>query len=347
MGAKEEEEAPKKEVVAEKRDEGGEPKGGAAAAAAGKEEETAAAAVVLKLDLHCEGCAKKVRRSIRHLDGVKEVKTEWETGKVTVKGDVDPVMLRHTVASKTKKQVSLLSPLPKNDDGVATAGASADKKSDEKKEEKKPKEEAKATTVVMKIRLHCDGCAHKIKKIIKSIKGVQNVTADTHKDLVTVNGTMDVAELTSYLSKKLRRRVEVAPPVKPDGDEEKKAPEGGKKEKEVPEDGVEAGKKKDGDGEKKPDGGQEAEGKGEVNKMAYGGYHPNTYYYVTTPPMYNQSFHNQDYGVMMHDAQYDGYGFPHAPPYSRVTPPPPPPTYINAPPEQSFSEEDPNSCFVM
>ncbi|VFQ97612.1 unnamed protein product [Cuscuta campestris] len=331
----------KKEVVAEKKNEGGEPKGGAAAA--GKEEEPAAAAVVLKLDLHCEGCAKKVRRSIRHLDGVKDVKAEWETGKVTVKGDVDPVMLRHTVASKTKKQVSLLSPLPKNDDGNATA-AGADKKPDEKIEEKKPKEEAKATMVVMKIRLHCDGCAHKIKKIIKSTKGVQNVTADTQKDLVTVNGTMDVAELTSYLSKKLKRRVEVVPPAKTDGGEEKKAPEGGKKEKEAPGGGGEGEKKKD--GEKTPDGGGEGEAKAEVNKMAYGGYHPNTHYYMT-PPMYNQSFHNQDYGVMMHDAQFDGYGFNHAPPYSRVAPPPPPPTYINAPPEHVFSEEDPNSCFVM
>ncbi|VFQ78956.1 unnamed protein product [Cuscuta campestris] len=62
MGAKEE---AKKEVVAEKTNERGEPKG-----AAGKEEEPPAAAVVLKLDLHCEGCAKKVRRSIRHLDGI-------------------------------------------------------------------------------------------------------------------------------------------------------------------------------------------------------------------------------------------------------------------------------------
>ncbi|VFQ78955.1 unnamed protein product [Cuscuta campestris] len=200
--------------------------------------------------------------------------------------------------------------------------------------------------VVMKIRLHCDGCAHKIKKIIKSIKGVQNVTADTEKDLVTVNGTMDVAELTSYLSKKLKRRVEVAPSAKTDSGEEKKAPEGGKKEKEAPSGGGEGEKKKDGDGEKKPDGGGEAEAKAEVNKMAYGGYHPNTHYYMT-PPMYNQSFHNQDYGVMMHDDPFDGYGFNHAPLYSRVAPPPPPPTYINAPPDHMFSEEDPNSCFVM
>lgn len=26
--------------------------------------------VVLKMDLHCEGCAKKVRRSISHLEGI-------------------------------------------------------------------------------------------------------------------------------------------------------------------------------------------------------------------------------------------------------------------------------------
>lgn len=27
------------------------------------------------------------------------------------------------------------------------------------------------STVVMKIRLHCDGCAHKIKRIIKKTEG--------------------------------------------------------------------------------------------------------------------------------------------------------------------------------
>lgn len=68
--------------------------------------------------------------------GVEEVKADWETGKVTVKGNVDPILLRDRVAVKTKKQVVLVSPQPK-------PPAADEKKSDdkpEKKEEKKPKE---------------------------------------------------------------------------------------------------------------------------------------------------------------------------------------------------------------
>lgn len=34
-----------------------------------KKDVVATTAIVLKLDLHCEGCAKKVKRSIRHYDG--------------------------------------------------------------------------------------------------------------------------------------------------------------------------------------------------------------------------------------------------------------------------------------
>lgn len=39
------------------------------AADGGGKKDDGAATVVLKLDLHCEGCAKKVRRSISHLEG--------------------------------------------------------------------------------------------------------------------------------------------------------------------------------------------------------------------------------------------------------------------------------------
>ncbi|XP_019167957.1 PREDICTED: heavy metal-associated isoprenylated plant protein 5-like isoform X2 [Ipomoea nil] len=333
MGEKEE----TKKDGAENKNEGGDKKGGGdavpAAAPKAEKKEDGPPPVVLKLDLHCEGCAKKVRRSIRHVEGVEEVKADWETGKVTVKGNVDPITLRDRVVKKTKKQVVLVSPQPK-------PAAAADKKSDdkpEKAEEKKPKE-PQVSTVVMKIRLHCDGCAHKIKRIIKKFEGVEDVTVDSQKDLVTAKGTMDVKELTAYLSEKLKRSVEVAPPKKDDGaGGEKKAKEGGGGEK----------KKEGGGDEKKADGGGEAAkavAAEVVNKMEYGGFHPNTYY-VT--PMYNQSYHNQDYGLMMHhDPSSAQMGYAYAQPYPRV-PPPPPPSYINAPPAHMFSDEDPNACSVM
>lgn len=41
----------------------------AAAAEGGAKKAEPSMTVVLKLDLHCEGCSKKVRRSVSHLEG--------------------------------------------------------------------------------------------------------------------------------------------------------------------------------------------------------------------------------------------------------------------------------------
>lgn len=59
-----------KAEVAEKKNDAGEKKsGGGDAVAAGGKKDAGPTVIVLKLDLHCEGCAKKVKRSIRHLEG--------------------------------------------------------------------------------------------------------------------------------------------------------------------------------------------------------------------------------------------------------------------------------------
>ncbi|XP_009616387.1 heavy metal-associated isoprenylated plant protein 3 [Nicotiana tabacum] len=324
MGEKKEE---TKVKGAEKKNEGGEKKG------------DNTATIVLKLDLHCEGCAKKVRRFIRHSEGVEDVKSDCESGKLTVKGNVDPSWLRERVEIKTKKKVELISSPPKKDGG--SGGAGGDKKSndktekkteDKKDEEKKPKE-PQVSTVVLKIRMHCDGCAHKTKRIIKKIKGVQEVTIESEKDLVTIKGIVDIKKLIPYLTDKLKQNVEVVTPKKDDSGGEKKGKESGndKKEKES----AAAAEKKDGESKEK---------KTEViNKMEYYGYNSNTYYAM---PMHNQSHMNQDYGLTTYDPRYahTGYAveYAHQPQYA---PPPPPPTYLNAP--QMFSDENPNGCTIM
>ncbi|KAH0632525.1 hypothetical protein KY284_035311 [Solanum tuberosum] len=367
MGEKKEE---TKAEVAEKKNDAGEKKSGAGDAAGKKD--AGPTAIVLKLDLHCEGCAKKVKRFIRHFEGVEDVKTDCDGGKLTVKGNVDPAWLREKVAMKTKKTVVLVSPQPKKDAGAG------DKKPDEKKaEEKKPEDkkpkEPQVSTVVLKIRLHCDGCAHKIKRIIKKIDGVEEVKVDSEKDLVTVKGTMDLKELIPYLKEKLKRNIEIVPPKKDDGGGEKKEGGGGGGEKKEKEGGGGGGEKKEkeggggggggekkekeGGGDKKVESNEKKEGepkaegskgvetKSEVNKLEYYGYNAQTHY---ATPMYNQSYMNQDYGVTMYDPGYNAhtgyameYGY-HQPSY---VPPPPPTTYLNN--AQMFSDENPNGCSVM
>ncbi|MCD7451713.1 hypothetical protein HAX54_013096 [Datura stramonium] len=47
--------------------------------------------IVLKVDMHCEGCARKVARALKGLQGVEEVTMDYETSKVVVKGkNADP-----------------------------------------------------------------------------------------------------------------------------------------------------------------------------------------------------------------------------------------------------------------
>ncbi|KAL2472369.1 Heavy metal transport/detoxification superfamily protein [Abeliophyllum distichum] len=294
--------------------------------------------VVLKLDLHCEGCAKKVKRSVRHFEGVENVKADWGSNNLTVTGKVDPAWIRERVEYKTKKKVELVSPQPKKDggDGDKKPEEKSDKKPEEKKaEEKKPKEPT-ASTVVMKIKLHCDGCAHKIKRIInKNIDGVDSVTTNLEKDLVMVNGTMDIKHLTAFLKEKLNRSVEIVPPKKDESGGDQKGKDAGEEKKKEGGDGGEK-KKEGGDGE----GSKSEEKKVEVNKMEYQAFNPNTYYAV---PTYHQNYVQQDNNVPMYNQGYPNTGY--VVQYSQG-PPPPPPTYVNIN-DQMFSDENPNGCYIM
>lgn len=179
------------------------------------------------------------------------------------------------------------------------------------------------------------------------------MSTDLQKDLVTVIGTMNVKELTTYLKEKLKRGVEIVPPPKKDdGGGEKKDKEAGgdKKEKEGGGDKA-AEKKKDGGGEKKEAvaaGGGEGT-KMEVNKLEYHGLTSQTHYAM---PVYNQSYFNQDYGIQPnHHLGYPNHGYG---PYSNTGyavqyahgPPPPPPTYVGMN-DYTFSDENPNGCSVM
>ncbi|KAG9150106.1 hypothetical protein Leryth_009694 [Lithospermum erythrorhizon] len=353
----------------------GEKKGVEAAASAvasggdngGKKDENVPVPIVLKLDLHCEGCAKKVKRVIRRYEGVHDVKTEASNNKLIVNGNVDPIWLRDKVATNTKKKVELVSPQPKKDGGVAAGGGGGgdkklvDDKGDEKKEENKPQDnKPKESTEVLKVRLHCDGCAHKIKRIISKFNGVDHVSMDHQKDLVTVKGIMDVKELAHYLKQKLKRPVEIVAPKKEDGGGEKKEKEGG---------GGGGGDKKGGGGgggDKKEgeakvasgggDGGKNEAPKVEANKYEYQGYSPYTYY--SSAPIYNnnQNYSNQDYygTAMFHNQSHPTTG--HVVQYSNMPEtsvyatnfshmPPPVPSYVHAP--QIFSDENPNGCSVM
>ncbi|XP_043706536.1 heavy metal-associated isoprenylated plant protein 7-like [Telopea speciosissima] len=210
--------------------------------------------IVLRVYMHCEGCARKVRKCLRGFEGVEDVQTDCKTHKVVVKGEkADPLKVLDRVQRKSHRQVELLSPKPK-------PPAEDAKKDEDKKEEVKPeekKEEPQVIIVVLKVHMHCEACAQEIRKRIQRMKGVQAADPDLKNSQVTVKGVFDPPKLVEYVYKRTGKHAAI---VKQEP--EKKEEEKGKEEKEEKK-GEEKDKGGDG-GEKK----EEGEGKAEAGAGA-------------------------------------------------------------------------------
>ncbi|OMO57100.1 hypothetical protein CCACVL1_26006 [Corchorus capsularis] len=70
--------------------------------------------IILKVYMHCEGCALKVFNCLKAFEGVEEVKTEWKGNRVIVKGEkADPLKVLERVKKKYSRNAELLYPKPK------------------------------------------------------------------------------------------------------------------------------------------------------------------------------------------------------------------------------------------
>ncbi|XP_058734970.1 heavy metal-associated isoprenylated plant protein 3-like [Vicia villosa] len=274
---------------------------------------------VLKVSMHCDGCASKIIKHLRSIKGVEAVKAESETGKVTVVGKVDPVKVRDNLAEKIKKKVELISPQPKKENKKETETNNKNNSDEKKKtDEKKTNEKESVTTSVLKMLLHCQGCVDKIGKIVLKTKGVLEMGVDKEKDTVTVKGTMDVKKLVENLQEKLKRKVEVVPPKK-----DKEGGGGGEKEGGGGGGGGGGKKKNKGGGGGGGDGGEGGENKnegGEVMKMEYMIQQPFGYYGYGNGNV--EGYNEQVYLNLLHN-------------------------HMHTQPPQMFSDENPNACNVM
>lgn len=224
--------------------------------------------ILLKVDMHCEACARKVARSLKGFQGVEEVTTDCKSSKVVVKGkEADPIKVAERIQKKTGRKVEIISPLPKPPEP-------------ENKEENKepPKEEKKdepppVIEVVLKISMHCDACAQGLQRRIRKIQGVESVTTDLGNDQVVVKGVLDPQKLVEDVYKRTRKQASIV--VK---EEEKKEEE--KKEEAKKEEGKE-GEKKEGEEAK-----SEEETKLDIKKSEYW---PPKYYmeYAYPPQMFS------------------------------------------------------------
>ncbi|CAH8357515.1 unnamed protein product [Eruca vesicaria subsp. sativa] len=359
--------------------------GGDAAAAPAAPAAPAASPFVYKVDMHCEGCAKKIKRMVKHFPGVKDVTVDMGGNKLMVVGKIDAVKLQEKLEERMKRKVVLTnppppSPPPKVDASSAPAAVEVKKDAAVDKAAAPAPAAPKESSVALKIRLHCEGCIQKIKKIILKIKGVQTVAIDAAKDMVTVKGTMDVKELVPLLTKKLKRTVEPLLPAKTDdgatppaakkeapaagttneakkeGNEvvekkkegvenKKEAGDGGEKKKNEAGDGGEK-KKETGDGEKKEGDGVGGGGGAPVamvNKMDYYGYsYPTAPMYWQEGHVYGQSYSIEGQSYPIGGQSYPGSGYN----YGSESYVPYSHGNMNTPPGM-FSDENPNGCSVM
>ncbi|CAN4106673.1 unnamed protein product [Withania somnifera] len=201
--------------------------------------------IVLKVDMHCEACARKVARSLKGFQGVEEVTVDSKASKVVIKGkNADPLKVCERIQKKSGRKVELISPLPKPPEENTN-------KKDEKKEEL-PKEEKKeepppVITVQMKVQMHCDACAQVLQKRIRKIQGVESVTTDLGNNQVVVKGVVDPEKLVNDVYKRTGKQAIVVKEKEVKKEEEKKEEEKEEKVEEKKGSEEEEGKEEDDD----------------------------------------------------------------------------------------------------
>ncbi|XP_004486345.1 heavy metal-associated isoprenylated plant protein 8-like [Cicer arietinum] len=196
--------------------------------------------IVLKVDMHCEACARKVAKALKGFEGVEEVTADSKGSKVVVKGKAaDPIKVLERLQKKSGKKVELISPLPKPPE-------------DKKEEEIKPpqpeekKDEAPAVvTIILKIRMHCEACAQVIQKRIRKIKGVESVETDLVNDQAIVKGVIEPEKLVDEVNRRTKKQASIVKEEEKKGEEKKEEEkkeekkEGGEEKKEGEENNVE------------------------------------------------------------------------------------------------------------
>ncbi|KAK9926606.1 hypothetical protein M0R45_023825 [Rubus argutus] len=188
--------------------------------------------IVLRVYMHCEGCARKVKRCLKGFQGVEDVSTDCKGHKVVVKGEkADPIKVLERVQRKSHRQVELLSPIPK-------PPAEEEKKPEEKpKPEEKKEEPPQVITVVLKVHMHCEACAQEIKKRIQRMKGVESAEPDLKNSQVTIKGVFDPAQLVEYVHRRTGKHAEIVKQEPEKKDNKEEAKEGTKDEKKSGEEG--------------------------------------------------------------------------------------------------------------
>ncbi|KAE8680409.1 IAA-amino acid hydrolase ILR1-like 5-like [Hibiscus syriacus] len=162
--------------------------------------------LVLFVDLHCVGCAKKIEKSIMKIRGVEGVVMDMAQNQVTIKGIIEPLAVCAKIMKKTKRRAKVLSPLPAADgEPIPVVVAS---------------QVSGLETVELNVDMHCQACAEQLKRKILKMRGVQSAVTEHSTGKVTVTGTMDSDKLVDYVYRRTKKQARIVPQSEPEPQQE-------------------------------------------------------------------------------------------------------------------------------
>ncbi|XP_031256580.1 heavy metal-associated isoprenylated plant protein 6-like isoform X2 [Pistacia vera] len=187
------------------------------------DEERKESIIVLKMKLCCDSSNKKLNKLLK-VKGLEMLSMDVERDLVVVKGAMEVTEFISYIQNKLKKDIEVVNNAAVMFPIKTENGATCIKDELTGRDRKIIKDDGamvKSTMVFLKIRLHCDHCIQKIRRLILRIKGVERVSISAGENLVVVEGTMNVEKLTPYLKEKIKRSVEIVPIKKENSKEDK------------------------------------------------------------------------------------------------------------------------------
>ncbi|KAJ6874114.1 hypothetical protein NC651_032832 [Populus alba x Populus x berolinensis] len=169
---------------------------------------------VYKVNLHCQQCARDIKKPLLSTQGVHSVEADSEKSEVKVKGVIDVIKIHKLLEKLSKKKVELVSPLVKVTESVT-----------EKKEVKvEAKPAPKLSTHSIKVHLHCDKCEKDLRDKLLKHRSIYSVRTDMKAQTITVDGTMEGDKLVAYMRKKVHKNAEIILPKSEKMEEKKENP---------------------------------------------------------------------------------------------------------------------------
>jgi len=293
--------------------------------------------VILGIDMHCVGCAKKIERCLLKCKGVEEVETDMANNQLKIKGVVDPQALCSRLQKKTMRSAKVISPLPQPD---------GDQAADSTKSQVVASQVSGVTTVELHVNMHCEACAQQLRRKILKMRGVQAAETELGSCKVTVTGTMTGDKLVDYIYRRTGKLAKVIPPPPPPEEEKKEEAEKKPEEKKEEKPAEENAEKKEEEktppdaaaeaDEKKDEKAEEAKKEGEANMQFTG----------PEDMVKRMTYWNHNGGGNYFAGEEADYYYG-----KQQMPVPWTPVYViehhrPPPPPQLFSDENPNACCI-